>query len=215
MKIRSRFSISGAARMLGAIALGVILLGATVARADTQQEHQNIVDLINYAEIIIRGNVLEVTDGFDANNLPYTEVKVEVKETLRGNVSGEYTFRQFGLLKPRVMPNGKTLLAVAPEGFPQWRAGQTIVAFLYTPAQLTGLQTTAGLSQGLLTIENGRLMNELGNAGLFDGVEINDHLLTADEREMLKSQGPVNSGTFMGLVVRAINGQWIENGEMR
>jgi hypothetical protein len=62
----------GAVQRLSAIALAVVLLGATVARADSQQEQQNIVDLINYAEIIIRGNVVEVTDGFDANNLPYT-----------------------------------------------------------------------------------------------------------------------------------------------
>lgn len=197
-------------------ALAVMALLATPALA-VKLKQQNLTELITEAQSIISGSVTDVHDGIADNGIPYTEVTIEVASTAKGRIAANstYTFRQFGLLKPRVMPNGKTLLAVAPEGFPQWRAGQTIVAFLYTPAQLTGLQTTAGLSQGLLTIENGRLTNELGNAGLFDGVEINDHLLTADEREMLKSQGPVNPGTFMGLVVRAINGQWIENGEMR
>jgi len=78
--------IAGTARMLGAIVLGVVLLGATSARADSLQSQPNIVDLINDAEIIVRGNVVEVTDGFDDNNLPYTEVKVQDKETLKGGV---------------------------------------------------------------------------------------------------------------------------------
>ncbi len=45
------------------------------------------------------------------------------------------------------------------------------MAFLYKPASLTGLQTTAGMTQGKLRMLEGRLGNELNNVGLFDGVE--------------------------------------------
>jgi hypothetical protein len=198
-------------------AFAAVALFVTPAAQAVKLRQQNLTELITEAQSIVSGSVTDVHDGIAENGIPYTEITIEVGSSAKGRIAANstYTFRQFGLLKPRVMPNGKTLLSTAPEGFPQWRAGQTVVAFLYTPAQLTGLQTTAGLSQGLLTIENGRLMNELGNVGLFDGVEINDQLLSSEERDMLKSHGPVNPGTFMGLVGRAINGRWIENGEMR
>src|SRR5215204_6528585 len=75
-----------------------------------------IVDLIADSETIINGMVKEVTDGFD-NGVPYTQVTVQVSETLRGQVGEEYTFRQFGLVKPRQLDNGKVYLATTPAGW--------------------------------------------------------------------------------------------------
>jgi len=46
-------------------------------------------------------------------------------------------------------------------------------------------------------------------------VKISDDLLTEKERAMLKSQGPVDAATFVGLVGRAVNENWIGKGEMR
>ena len=215
MKTRNTHSFAGAARRLVVLALGVVLLGATSAYADSMQSRSNIVELITDAEIILRGNVVEVTDGFDENNLPYTQVKIQVKETIRGTVAGEYTFRQFGLLEPRALPNGHTLLAMAPDGFPRWRQGEYVIAFLYRPATRTGLQTTVGLAQGKLTLNNERLVNDFGNAGLFEGVDIRTALLSQAEQKMLKSTGPVDRQVFMGLVGRAVNQRWIEKGEMK
>ena len=42
-----------------------------------------------------------------------------------------------------------------------------------------------------------------------------EDLLTDKERAMLKSQGPVDAATFVGLVGRAVNENWIARGEMR
>jgi hypothetical protein len=113
------------------------------------------------------------------------------------------------------MPNGHKLLAVTPEGFPSWREGETVVAFMHQPASRTGLQTTAGMAQGKLSLVNGYLVNEFDNAGMFDGVEIDSALLSPAEENMMKSPGPVDAAVFMGLVSRAIAEGWITTGEMR
>ena len=79
MRTRISFSIAATARRLVVLAIGTVLLGATVARADSLQSRQTVVDLISQADTIIRGNVVGVTDGIDANNLPYTEIKVQMR----------------------------------------------------------------------------------------------------------------------------------------
>jgi hypothetical protein len=113
------------------------------------------------------------------------------------------------------MPNGRMLLAVSPEGFPRWQEGENVIAFLQKPAVKTGLQTTCGLAQGKLNVLDGQVFNELNNRGLFDGVRINDALLSRNERAMLASRGPVDAATFVGLVGRAVSEDWITSGKMR
>jgi hypothetical protein len=90
-----------------------------------------------------------------------------------------------------------------------------VIAFMYKPASRTGLQTTAGLAQGKLNVLNGKLSNEFNNRGLFQGVKIQEGLLSDKERAMLKSDGAVDAATFVGLVGRAVTGNWIQTGEMR
>ena len=62
----------------------------TTVGGDTRTAAPNIVDLIADSETIISGAVKEVTDGFE-NGIPYTQVTIEVKETLRGQVGDEIT----------------------------------------------------------------------------------------------------------------------------
>ena len=178
---------------------------------------QNLTQLISESESIIAGTVKEVFDGVDQNGIPYTQVTITVKSVAKGNAveKQDYTFRQFGLLKPRTMENGHKLLAVAPEGFAKWREGESVVAFMYKPASRTGLQTTAGMAQGKLSLVNGTLVNEFNNHGLFEGVEINESLLSEDQQNMLTTPGAVDEAAFMDLVSRAVTEGWIENGEMR
>jgi hypothetical protein len=90
-----------------------------------------------------------------------------------------------------------------------------VVAFLYKPATRTGFQTTVGLAQGKLRMLDGRVSNEFNNEGLFDGVQIREGLLSEKERAMMSSKGPVDAATLVGLIGRAVNENWIENGEMR
>ena len=201
--------------LLGAV-IAVFSLGAGVAGA-AKLNSQNLTQLITEAESIIAGTVKEVYDGVDANGIPFTQVTISVHSVAKGKLveKQDYTFRQFGLLAPRTMENGHKLLAIAPEGFARWHEGETVVAFMYKPASRTGLQTTAGMAQGKLSLVNGMLVNEFNNTGLFDGVEINDSLLTSEQQNMLTTPGAVDAQAFMDLVARAVSEGWIENGEMR
>jgi hypothetical protein len=202
--------------LLGAVAFAAMLAFAPAAQA-TKLKQQNLTQLIGQAESIVAGTVRSVSDGLDANGVPYTEVTIAVGTTAKGKLkSGEdYTFRQFGLLEPRSFPNGRQMLAVSPEGFPRWSKDEYVVAFLYTPAARTGLQTTAGMAQGKLTSVNGRLANQFNNLGLFEGVEIDPALLNANETAMFETRGAVDTQVFLGLVGRAVAEGWIENGGMQ
>lgn len=180
-------------------------------------KQQNLTQLISASESIIHGTVKSVTDGIDDKGVPFTEVTIAVGSSAKGNVDdgADYTFRQFGLLKPRAFPNGKTLVAVTPEGLPRWTEGETVVAFMYKPARMTGLRTTAGVAQGKFTQVNGTLINGFRNAGLFDSVYIDDTLLSDEHRSMMREPGAVDAATFIDLVGKAVAGNWIETGGMK
>jgi hypothetical protein len=201
---------------LTALLAALVMAAAPVAQA-MKLKNANLTQLIADSQAIIAGKVTRVTDGVAASGMPYTEVTILVKHSPKGEVAEDssYTFRQFGLLKPRKMPNGRMLVAVTPEGFPRFTVGEQVVAFMYQPASRTGLQTTAGMAQGKLTLASGRLSNEFNNAGLFEDVEIDASLLSESERAMLESKGDVDAAAFMGLITRAVAGGWVESGRMR
>ena len=126
-----------------ALAAALVLLGAPAAHA-MKLKAQNLTQLIADSQSIIAGKVTRVTDGIAANGMPYTEVTISVSDSAKGELRGgtSYTFRQFGLLEPRKLPSGKTLIAVTPEGFPHWVVGEHVIAFMYKPASRTGPQVT-------------------------------------------------------------------------
>lgn len=191
------------------------IAGTTETETTTTSGAPNIVDLVDQSELILRGSVKEVTDGIE-NGVPYTEVKLEVTEALRGQFGDEYTFRQFGLLKPRSMGNGKTYLGVTPEGWSKYAEGEDVVLFLYKPASVTGLRTTVGLGQGKLKINGSNVESQFSNEGLFENVEVNANLLNdRDKRVLATKKGPVNRDSFMSLVRRAVKDKWVEGGKMR
>src|SRR5262252_2941198 len=97
-----------ARRRLSAWALLLTLFAASAASATTTPREANLVDLIAKSQLILRGTVTNVTDGIDSRGIPYTEVTLHISDSIRGNVGSDYTFRQFGLLKPRDMGNGLT-----------------------------------------------------------------------------------------------------------
>jgi hypothetical protein len=101
----------------------------------TTSQETTVADPIN-GDKIIAGRVTAVTDGFDANNLPYTDITVAVSESLKGNASGYYTFRQIGLAAPRDMGNGRTYVGVSPDGFPRFSLGEDVVLFLFKKTSL-------------------------------------------------------------------------------
>jgi hypothetical protein len=196
--------LAGAALMLPAAAM--------------QLAPANLTRLVGDSDLVVSGKVKSVTDGIDAKGMPFTEVTILVGASAKKqlNKDSEFKFRQYGLLSPRKMPDGRFLVARAPEGFPSWHADELVTAFMFKPASKTGLRTTVGLSQGKFTSSSGRLSNEHGNRGLFAGVKVAPGVLTAAEAAMLNGPaGAVDSATLMSLVNRAVAGKWIEKGVMR
>jgi hypothetical protein len=208
---------SGRRRLVPALALLGAALAALPAAA-TQLVPANLTRLIGQSDLIVSGKVESVTDGLDAKGVPYTEVTIAVGASAKKKLAArsDFKFRQYGLLRARKMPDGRFLVAKAPEGFPSWTKDEQVVAFMYKPAAKTGLRTTVGLAQGKFTASGGRLANEQHNQGLFTGVQVNPGLLTSSEAAMLRSPaGAVDTVTLMSLVNRAVAGQWIEKGAMR
>jgi len=177
--------------------------------------HVTVVDLINESETIVSGEVLSVTDGIE-NKVPFTEVKLRVQESFRGNAGEELTFRQFGLTKPRRMENGRVSLNVTPDGWAKYKAGEQVMLFLYKTASLTGLRAPVGLSQGKFDLQAANIINQTGNIGLFEGVELDANLTNErDARLLATPKGPVNADSFMSFVRRAVNNKWIEGGKLK
>ena len=188
---------------------------AETAARSTNGKAPNIVDLIDHSELIVRGSVKKLTDGFE-NGVPYTEVTLQVAEALRGQFGKEYTFRQFGLIEPRKMENGKINLNVTPEGWAKYKQTENVVLFLHKKASLTGLRTTAGLGQGKITMKGGNVESDLGNAGLFENVDADQRILNdRDKRLLVTKKGAVNSESFMSFVRRAVKNKWVEGGKLR
>lgn len=198
------------------LASAMFVLAVPAANA-MKLKSQNLTQLIQGSESIVAGSVKSVTDGIDTAGIPYTEVTIAVGTSAKGKIKtgSEYTFRQFGLLKPRVMSNGHQMLAMTPDGFPRWAEGEYVVAFLHKKALRTGLQTTTGMAQGKLKMINGKLINEFSNFGLFDGVEVNRQLLSPEQQNMMTAPGAVDASAFMDLVGRAVSEDWIGKGEMK
>src|SRR5215203_2148188 len=187
----------------------------TTVSGEVMSATPNIVDLIADSETIISGMVKEVTDGFE-NGVPYTQVTVQVSETLRGQAGDEYTFRQFGLTKPRKMENGKIYLGTTPEGWSRYETGQDTMLFLYQRASQTGLQTTVGLGQGKVVFQGGNAVSQNGNEGMFENVDADAKLLNdRDKRLLATKKGEVNADGFKSFVRRAVNNKWVEGGKLR
>ena len=203
-------------RRVCAWTLLAMLFATTIASATTSRREVNVFDLVANSELILRGTVSKVSDGIDERGIPYTEVTLHVAEAIRGQVAGDYTFRQFGLLKPRDMGNGKTNLMVTPAGWATYAKGEETLLFLNKKAAWTGLQTTVGLGQGKFNVSMAGATNQSNNAGLFKNVMIDQSLLgTKEKRAMLTEKGAVNANAFIGLVKQAVDGRWVENGRMK
>jgi hypothetical protein len=203
-----RRDVSAALAILGS----ALLAGSAWAGslADT-----NLVNLLRDSNEIVTGQVSSMTDGIDEQGLPYTEITMEVAETIRGDVSGTYTFRQFGLMQPRLSADGTKMMMPAPEIFPKFKEGEEVVLFFYPTAAWTGFRTTTGLGQGKFELGPGRVENEMGNQGVFTNVTLQDGLATENINRMLETEiGAVNPETFLSFVRRAVEQRWIETGKM-
>jgi hypothetical protein len=175
----------------------------------------NIIELLTQSNDIVVGRVDTVTDGIDDRGIPYTEVTLNISEAIRGEITGAYKFRQFGLLKPRLTPDGKRKMMPAPPGFPTYAPGEDLALFLRPSAAWTGFRMPAGVTQGKFTITAGRVENGLANAGLFKNVHLDRGLVTeGDKRLLTTASGPVNPDAFLSFVRRAVKEHWVESERM-
>ena len=200
------------ARALLAVLFVILATGSGTALAKSI-EKQNLFKLMTYSDSIVVGTVTEKTDGFQ-NGLPFTEITVAVGQSIKGNHGKEYTFRQFGLIEPKAMGNGRVNLMVTPAGWPTYAKGERVMLFRHAPASETGFQTTAGLDQGKFSIRSGRIANSLNNGALFDQVSFSDKL-TPNQRDLVNQAGGAYAAEdFISLVRTIVEEQWIENGVM-
>ncbi|WP_342118976.1 hypothetical protein [Pseudoduganella sp. OTU4001] len=202
-------------RLAGA-ALGALALMAPSAQA-SQLVPQNLTQMIRSSDVIVMGEVAKVTDGIE-HGVPYTEVTLKVKGSLKKDLKEKsmYSFRQYGLLKARKMPDGRYMLPARIEGMPTWSVGEQVTTFLNKPSSHNGLTSPVGLAQGKLTMGGDKAVNGFHNQGLFKGVKLEGATLSAEEKAMVaKPHGAVASGVFLGLVKRAVKEQWVETGVMR
>jgi hypothetical protein len=209
-------TIPGSPARAWAWVLGALLLAPASAHATSVRKQLDLVDLLQQSELIVHGRVKSVTDGIDARGIPYTEVTLHVSEALKGSTGAEYTFRQFGLLAPRRMGDGKVNLMVTPAAWATYAKGEEAIFFLRKAAAWTGLRTTAGLAQGQFKVSVAGAANSANNAGLFDRVQVDPGLLgDGEKRVMATTRGAVNARSFTSLVRQAVEGKWVENGRMR
>ena len=145
------------------------LVTALDAANANNMRKQNLKELLTHTDSIVVGTVAGKSDGFQ-DGLPYTEIKINVRQSIKGKHGKTYTFRQFGLIAPRPTGDGRINLMVTPAGWPTYVLGEQVVLFLHKPAERTGFQTTAGLTEGKFTIRGDRIANGTDNATLFEGV---------------------------------------------
>jgi len=194
------------------ISMALVALSVNVAQAMNVKK-QNLVELLAHSDSILVGTVSKVTDGFH-KGLPYTEITMNIGQSIKGDQGSSYTFRQFGLIKPKAMGNGRVNLMVTPAGWPVYTKGEQVMLFLHKPASETGFQTTAGLLQGKFTIRGNEIANGIDNDALFNGVKFNGTLTQAQRNLVSQASGAFATEDFLSLVRTAVTQEWLENGVM-
>ena len=192
--------------------IAIMALGLNVAHAKNIKK-QNLVELMTHSDSILIGTVSKKSDGFQ-QGLPYTEITLDVGQSVKGAHGSSYTFRQFGLIEPKPTGDGRVNLMVTPAGWPTYTLGEQVMLFLHKPASETGFQTTAGLTQGKFTIRGNSIANDINNDSLFAGVKINGNLSTSQQDLITQAAGSYKTAEFFTLVKTAVEENWIENGVM-
>ena len=167
----------------------------------------NVSDLIRESDQIVVGTVSAVNSGFQKNQLPYTEVVVNVSESIRGNGEKTLTFRQFGLPSAQPAKDGRRYVGLVA-GMPQYKPGEHVVLFLSRSSSI-GYRSTIGLGLGKFSLRGGNLENEFNNAGLFQNLKMAATALDEKESRLVQTeQGAVGAEAFLGFVRRAVSEKW-------
>ncbi len=71
------------------------LVSAHNAAQAKNMPHQNLKELLTHTDSIVVGTVAAKSDGFQ-DGLPYTEITINVRQSIKGKHGKTYKFRQFG-----------------------------------------------------------------------------------------------------------------------
>ncbi|HKQ97402.1 MAG TPA: hypothetical protein VJV75_05975 [Candidatus Polarisedimenticolia bacterium] len=198
----------GGIRFTGSVALAALLVicaGVVPARSMTMAP-QNVAGLASAAQDIVVGTVSKVTEGRQGG-LAYTQVTIDVSDTLLGTPARTITFKQIGGLAPQAPVSGRRFIGRI-EGMPRYAAGENVILFLGRTSSL-GFRSPIGLQQGKFTVLAGNALNEAGNLGLFKGVTTKGASLTATQQAMLATrQGGVHAAAFIDFVRQGVQKHW-------
>ncbi|WP_193162709.1 hypothetical protein [Microbulbifer hainanensis] len=194
------------------VSIVITMLSISEAHAN-QMKKQNLLELMRHTESIIVGTVSKKEDGFQ-DGLPYTEITIEIGQNIKGDKGSTYSFRQFGLIKPKPTGDGRINLMVTPAGWPTYSVGENVMLFLNKPASKTGFQTTVGLTQGKFVIRGDKISNGLNNDELFARIKFNGPLKPTHQDLVSQPSGAYAAEAFLSLVRTAVQENWIAKGVM-
>ena len=183
------------------VSIAILALSANVAFAKNIKK-QNLLELMNHTDSILVGTVTKKTDGFH-KGLPFTEITIKVGQSVKGDHGENYTFRQFGLIEPKSMGDGRVNLMVTPAGWPTYTKGEQVMLFLHKAASETGFQTTAGLTQGKFTVRGDRVANGIDNDALFAGLHVNSKL-TPTQEDLVNQAGGAYAAEDLGFAAEFV-----------
>lgn len=154
------------------MAAALLLYGAGIEAVSV--EHLTLGEIVDRADRIVRGTVIaadETTISAGGGRLPVVVYRIRVGEVLKGAApDGEII--EVSLLSPRKMAAPRNRATSLLRDLPEFRVGQEYLLALTRPSAI-GLSTTVGLGQGLFQLRGGQgreeAVNQLNNAGLFDG----------------------------------------------
>ncbi len=137
---------------------------AALAQRGAMTVPRNLDQLTDRASDIVRGTVVEarVEKHPELTALDTVVVTLRLKETLKGEARGSFTFRQY-------LWDARDVYDAAG-----YRKGQDLLLLMIAPSRL-GLSSPAGMGQGRFRIERDRAGREMavngaGNARLFSGL---------------------------------------------
>jgi hypothetical protein len=160
---------------------------------------RNLDQLTDRASDIVRGTVIEarVEKHPELTSLDTVVVTLRLRETLKGEARGSYTFRQY-------LWDVRSIYDAAG-----YRKGQDLLLLMIAPSRL-GLSSPAGMGQGRFRILRdgaGRevAVNAAGNVRLFEGLGeagSRDAALTARQAGLVAKHrsGPITAADLTALI---------------
>ncbi len=197
------------------LALVVSLGGMWRVGHSTTLLHRTLKALAENAERIFVGKCIAVREGelvFDEGKIYYTEYTFQVTHKIKGNLRETFTFRQYGLSRPRQVGENLMLYNRVP-GMPVYEEQQEYFLFLNRDSEL-GLTSPVGLFQGAFRVAvdiYGRkvAMNGLENRGLFrdaDATRLAKQPLTEAESQLIRQvSGPMLLNDLISVVQKVMD----------